>query len=285
VERTNGWPGSAGEHQLQEEYGTTDRAERFYSQQVLDRLNEQMREFVGAQEMMFVATSDAKGECDNTFRAGPPGFVRVLGDDRLAWPEYRGNGVMASLGNISENPNVGLLFMDFFRQVIGLHVNGHAEIVEDADMRSAHPELPVETAPGRRPERWVVVTVEEAYIHCAKHIPRLAKLPRERDWGTDDFRRKGGDFFGAAAESRPWRPEAPPACRPAAGEPAASGAARATRPSPRPGGRSSVGPAGMPAPEPAVGSAAGPDPDCTGSPRHREPHRGRRVLRRLIGRD
>jgi predicted pyridoxine 5'-phosphate oxidase superfamily flavin-nucleotide-binding protein len=300
VERTNGWPGSAGEHRLQEEYGTTDRAERFYSQQVLDRLNEQMREFVGAQEMMFVATSDAKGECDNTFRAGPPGFVRVLGDDRLAWPEYRGNGVMASLGNISENPNVGLLFMDFFRQVIGLHVNGHAEIVEDADMRSAHPELPVETAPGRRPERWVVVTVEEAYIHCAKHIPRLAKLPRERDWGTDDFRRKGGDFFGAAAESRPWRPEAPPACRPAAGEPAAVSA-----------GAPAVGSAAVPArlvphqrsprhegmePAPAAPAAdgsrvevgapgAGPDPDCTGSPSHREPHRGRRVLRRLIGRD
>ena len=195
-------PGSAGEHLLQERHGTTDRADRFYSQQVLDHLNERMREFVGRQEMMFVATADARGDCDCTFRAGPPGFVRALDAGRLAWPEYRGNGVMASLGNITENANVGLLFVDFFRDVIGLHVNGHAKIVEDAAMRTAYRDLPLDPVPGRRPERWLTVYVEEAYIHCAKHIPRLLKLPRDRAWGTDDVRRKGGDFFGAASDSR-----------------------------------------------------------------------------------
>jgi hypothetical protein len=50
--------------------------------------------------------------------------------------------------------------------------------------------------------QWVVIEVEEAYIHCAKHIPRLAKVPREIHWGTDDMRRKGGDFFGVAADRR-----------------------------------------------------------------------------------
>jgi predicted pyridoxine 5'-phosphate oxidase superfamily flavin-nucleotide-binding protein len=192
-------PGSAGEHELQDRYGTAERAHRFYQRQVLDHLNEHMREFVGRQEMMFVATSDAGGECDNTFRAGPPGFVRVLAPTRLAWPEYRGNGVLASLGNITENPHVGLMFVDFFQDVIGLHVNGRAEIIEDAAMRDAHPDLPVDPVPGRRPERWVGVAVQEAYIHCAKHIPRLRKAPvvRQRSWGTDDVRRKGGDFFGA----------------------------------------------------------------------------------------
>ncbi|GAA1807816.1 pyridoxamine 5'-phosphate oxidase family protein [Planosporangium flavigriseum] len=204
MDHTNTWPGSASEHELQERYGTADRAQRFYSQQVLDRLNEQMREFVAEQEMMFVATSDANGECDNTFRAGPPGFVRVLDDERLAWPEYRGNGVMASLGNITENPHVGLLFVDFVRSVIGLHVNGRAAIVEDDVMRAEHADLDFDDVPGRHPERWVVVEVEEAYIHCAKHIPRLEKVPRERAWGTDDVRRKGGDFFSASKESRPW---------------------------------------------------------------------------------
>lgn len=192
------WPGSAGEHQLQERYGTGDRAERFYANQVLDHLNDRMREFLSRQEMMFVATSDGSGECDCTFRAGPPGFVRVLDRDRLAWPEYRGNGVLASLGNISENAHVGLLFVDFFRDVIGLHVNGAARIVEDTAMRTAYRDLPTDPVPGRRAERWVAVHVEEAYIHCAKHIPRLLKLPRDRAWGTDDARRKGGDFFHAA---------------------------------------------------------------------------------------
>jgi predicted pyridoxine 5'-phosphate oxidase superfamily flavin-nucleotide-binding protein len=202
-------PGSTGEHRLQEQYGSTERADRFYQQQVLDHLNPRMREFLGRQEMMFVATADAAGECDCTFRAGPAGFVRVLDAHRITWPEYRGNGVMASLGNISENPKVGLLFVDFFRDVIGLHVNGHAKIFEDRDMRVAHPGLPADPIPGRRPERWVSVHVEEAYIHCAKHIPRLLKLPRDRAWGTDDTRRKGGDFFAAKGMARPWQAEEP----------------------------------------------------------------------------
>ncbi len=185
-------PGSAGEHELQRRYGTSERAERFYAQQMLDRLNERMREFVGRQEMLFLSTSDSRGRCDCTFRAGPPGFVRVLDEKRLAWPEYRGNGVLASVGNMTENAHAGLLFVDFVRDVIGLHVNGWAYVVDEL------PDLPVDDVPGRRPERFVVVEVEEAYIHCAKHIPRLARVPRERAWGTDDVRRKGGDFFGVA---------------------------------------------------------------------------------------
>ncbi len=78
--------GSSGERELQRRYGTVDRAERFYTQQVLDHLNEHMQEFVARQEMMFVATSDSRGECDCTFRAGPPGFVQVIDEQRVAWP-------------------------------------------------------------------------------------------------------------------------------------------------------------------------------------------------------
>jgi len=200
-------PGSDGEHVLQQKYGTTERAERFYEQQVLDHLNPRMREFIGRQEMMFVATADSRGECDNTFRAGPPGFVYVINEHWLAWPEYRGNGVMASLGNISENPHVGLIFVDFFRDIIGLHVNGSARIVEHEQMRADVPQLPVDPVPGRRPERWVLVRVEEAYIHCAKHIPRLYKVPQGRSWGTDDIRRKGGDFFAAKTTPRSRLPQ------------------------------------------------------------------------------
>ena len=195
-------PGSRGEHQLQQQYGTCERAECFYAQQVLEHLNERMREFVARQEMMFVATADAHGECDCTFRAGPPGFVRVLDASSLGWPEYRGNGVMASIGNISENAHVGLLFVDFFRDGIGLHVNGVAAIVDDPQLRALHPDLPVDPVPGRRAERWVTVHVQEAYVHCAKHIPRAFKVLGSRAWGTDDVKRKGGDFFGVSASRR-----------------------------------------------------------------------------------
>lgn len=187
--------GSVGERLLQEAYGTSPRAQRFYANQMLDHLNAKMQGFVARQEMMFLSTSDSRGACDCTFRAGPAGFVSVLGERRLAWPEYRGNGVMASLGNITENGQVGLLFVDFFRDIIGLHVNGRAEVVEDAAIRRLAPDLAADRVPGRRAERWVQVHVEEAYVHCRKHIPHLAKQPRRRDWGSDDAQSKGGDYF------------------------------------------------------------------------------------------
>ncbi|MFI0816954.1 pyridoxamine 5'-phosphate oxidase family protein [Streptomyces sp. NPDC021098] len=227
--------------------GTADRADRFYDEQVLDHLNVRMREFVGRQEMFFLATSDRHGECDSSFRAGPPGFLRVLDGRTLAYPEYRGNGVLASLGNIEENPHLGIMMIDFFRDRIGLHVNGRARVVEDDEMRARHPGLPVDPIPGRRAVVWVEVAVEEAYIHCAKHIPHLQKVPsgrraraadgprsdrprdpqRGRAWGTDDVKRKGGDFFGAAAEARerhrtpPVEPPAVPSPQPQAQAPQA----------------------------------------------------------------
>lgn len=192
--------------------GTTERADRFYADQVLDRLNPRMREFVNRQEMFFLATADRHGSCDNTFRAYSPGFLHVLDDATLAYPEYRGNGVHASLGNIEENPQVGILMVDFLQDRIGLHVNGTATSVPDDEMRRAHSWLPSDQVPGRRALVWVVITVEEAYIHCAKHIPHLQKVPARgqgRPWGTDDFKRKGGDFFGAASSA----PERGPTCR------------------------------------------------------------------------
>jgi predicted pyridoxine 5'-phosphate oxidase superfamily flavin-nucleotide-binding protein len=197
-------PGSNGERKLQRKLGTTERAERFYGEQMLDHLNERMREFVQRQEMFFLATADNRGECDSSFRAGPPGFLQVLGERTLAYPEYRGNGVHASLGNIQENPHLGIMLIDFTRARIGLHINGRATIVEEAELRRWYPHLPEDTVPGRLAHVWVHVEVEEAYIHCAKHIPQLQKAPKRtaRDWGTDDYKRKGGDFFGAAREAR-----------------------------------------------------------------------------------
>jgi len=197
-------PGSRGEHMLQERYGTRERATKFYNGQVTTQLTPKMMEFIGRMEMAFVATADAKGDCDVSFRAGAPGFLRVLDERTLAYPEYRGNGVMASLGNLSENPHIGLLMIDFVEDLIGLHVNGHARVVDDGTFTARYPERS-EPAEGRRAERWVVVDVVEAYIHCRKHIPRMQRLPQKRAWGTDDPARKGGDYFAARA------PAAPPA--------------------------------------------------------------------------
>ena len=195
-------PGSDGEHKLQENLGTTKRARAFYNNQVLDHLNTQMCEYLARQEMVFMSTADAAGDCDCSFRAGPPGFVRVLDERTLAYPEYRGNGVLASMGNLVENPRLGLLFLDFFATTVGLHVNGTARIVENGALLAPRGS----DGQGALPAwLWVVIEVEEAYIHCSKHVPRLTKLSKEIEWGTDDPIKKGGDFFRAKTSPAPWK--------------------------------------------------------------------------------
>jgi predicted pyridoxine 5'-phosphate oxidase superfamily flavin-nucleotide-binding protein/truncated hemoglobin YjbI len=194
-------PGSEGEHHLQAKYGTTQRALRFYDKQVLNYLSPVMKEFIARQEVLFIATSDKHGDCDCSFRFGKPGFVRSLNDKYLVYPEYRGNGVMASQGNITENPHIGMIFVDFFASTVGLHVNGKARIVEHEDLLKFRKELPKDVideinAEGRhRPERWIMVEIREAYIHCSKHIPLLKKAEKEITWGTDDDSLKRSDFF------------------------------------------------------------------------------------------
>ncbi|ESS73148.1 hypothetical protein MGMO_35c00440 [Methyloglobulus morosus KoM1] len=194
-------PGSEGEHFLQGKYGTTQRALRFYDKQVLNFLSPVMKEFIARQEVLFIATSDKHGECDCSFRFGRPGFVRALNDNYLVYPEYRGNGVLASQGNIIENPHIGMIFVDFFASTVGLHVNGKAKIVENEDLRDFRKNLPkgimdeMKAEGKNRPERWVMVEIEEAYIHCSKHIPLLKKAEKEITWGTDDDSLKRSDFF------------------------------------------------------------------------------------------
>ncbi|TDK54710.1 pyridoxamine 5-phosphate oxidase [Bacillus salipaludis] len=190
---------SRGEHLLQEQYGTTKRASSFYENQMLNYLNNKMTEFISKQGMMFISTADSNGNCDSSFRAGSKGFVRVIDDKTIIFPEYKGNGVMASLGNIIENPHIGLMFIDFFENSIGLHVNGKAAIIENSELSSFNiPEEiinDIKEKEGNKPERWVMVKVDEAYIHCSKHIPKLQHMNKKLYRGTEDEEQKSGDFF------------------------------------------------------------------------------------------
>ena len=152
--------------------------------------------------MVFISTADANGECDASFRAGHAGFVEVLDEKTLIFPEYRGNGVLASMGNIAENPHIGMVFIDFYRSSIGLHVNGKAEIFSNQDLESAPDlsgkiKLALKNSGPRKPVAWIKGRVEEAYVHCSKHIPLMQKRDKTIHWGTDDEKLKGGDFFNA----------------------------------------------------------------------------------------
>ena len=194
------WPGTLGEQRAQERFGTPGRAEAFYANQMLNYLNQPMQDFIARMEMVFIATADAKGKCDCSFRAGAAGFVQVLDERTLAYPEYRGNGVLASVGNILDNPHVGLIFLDYFQTTVGLHVNGTAQVSNRLRCQR-YPLLPAgmvqasQSKGGRRAEAWIIIGVEEAYIHCSKHVPLLQRLDKQIAWGTDDERLKGGNFF------------------------------------------------------------------------------------------
>ncbi len=193
-------PYPSGEQRAQGRFGTGGRAAAFRAMQVLDHLNAEMQTFIARQDMVFIATADAAGACDSSFRAGTPGFIHILHERALAYPEYRGNGVFASVGNVLENPHIGLMFLDLCRTTVGLHVNGRAKILSPAEIEQL-PGLPpamrdaARATGGRRPEAWVVIEVEEAYIHCSKHVPLMKRLDKQIDWGTDDEAVKGGNFF------------------------------------------------------------------------------------------
>jgi predicted pyridoxine 5'-phosphate oxidase superfamily flavin-nucleotide-binding protein len=244
-----GRPGSTGEHDLQEKLGTVKRANAFYDNQVLDHLTDLMRDFIARMGMCFIATSDAHGECDSSFRAGPPGFVRVIDSKTVMWPEYKGNGVMASMGNLTENGYVGLLFVDFFEFQVGLHVNGKATVVENAAVEAfgdLFDSLPfatplAESEDARKtPERWVVVSIDEAYIHCSKHIPQLQYAPEDADSS-----RKAGDVFKAKNEERPWLQ---PACEVEVEEPQIGTVTFAEAPTPLPAATHAVSGRRLPLP-------------------------------------
>ncbi|MFE2379125.1 pyridoxamine 5'-phosphate oxidase family protein [Streptomyces sp. NPDC059398] len=198
--------GSAGERLLQEALGTGERASGFYERQMRPCLTPAMMDFIARQYMVFLSTADAHGECDASFRSGPPGFVVALDDHTLTYPEYRGNGVVASAGNITENPHLGMLFIDFTEHHIGLHVNGRAQVLSAHDHYALYPHLPRDTAPGRQPQMWIHLSVDEAYVHCSKHIPHLEPAPRQRT--SPAQRPKDSEYF--TGERRPVAYPTPP---------------------------------------------------------------------------
>ena len=180
---------SEGEQELQQKFGSQDRATRFYDRQMHDHLTQHMQSFIRRQEMVFIATADARGNCDCSPRFGKMGFVVVLDEKTLAFPEFRGNGVFASLGNLYENPHIGWSLSTFLIPPSGFmstETRASVKLTKVPDSLSFEERTYKVEHSSRLIERWVIVQVEEAYIHCSKHVPRLQKLEKPIRWGTDD---------------------------------------------------------------------------------------------------
>ena len=120
--------------------GNRQLQDRFQSRRIADRLEQKLtrseftdddRLFIESLPYFFLATADAHGRPDCSFKGGPPGFVRVTGPSEIAFPDYDGNGMFKSLGNLMSNAQVGLLFIAMHDRPRRLRVNGAARVSDD----------------------------------------------------------------------------------------------------------------------------------------------------------
>lgn len=150
--------------------GQRDLQDRFNSRALADRLDERVRHdrftdadkrFIEALPFFFLATADAEGRPDCSYKGGDPGFVRVSAPDLLVFPDYDGNGMFRSLGNIAVNPSVGLLFLGLGDQGVRLRVNGQARLILEGEQLEGWPgaQALVEVIPGA------------IFPNCGRYIP------------------------------------------------------------------------------------------------------------------
>ena len=157
----------AGSRQLQDQFDTRRLADRLYEVRAHATFSDRDRAFLERSAMFFLATADAAGRPDCSYKGGLPGFVRVVDDRTLAFPDYDGNGMFRSLGNLRVNPHVGLLFIDF-EQPGRLRVNGTATVHDDDPLLA---ELP-------GAQLIVRVRAERIFPNCPRYIHQMAFVER-----------------------------------------------------------------------------------------------------------
>jgi predicted pyridoxine 5'-phosphate oxidase superfamily flavin-nucleotide-binding protein len=149
----------------QERHGTRRLAELEVQVIVHDTITAEDKAFIEARDMFFLSTVDERGWPTCSYKGGDPGFVRVLDGRTIAFPAYNGNGMYLSLGNVSANGRVGMLFIDF-ENPHRLRLHGRAAVsAEDPLLREYH-----------EAEQIVRVTVENMFINCPRYIHRMKKV-------------------------------------------------------------------------------------------------------------
>jgi predicted pyridoxine 5'-phosphate oxidase superfamily flavin-nucleotide-binding protein len=179
-----------GQRALQDAFGSRALADRLDERLRRDRFTDDDAAFIASLSFFFLATADANGRPDCSFKGGPPGFARVAAPDLLVFPDYDGNGMFRSLGNLGANANLGILFLSFGEAPKRLRVNGTAQVVDD-DPLMGH-------VPGA--QLLVKVTPRDIFPNCPRYVPNLqavaaspywpeaARPPQEPAWkGFDSF--------------------------------------------------------------------------------------------------
>lgn len=176
-----------GSRQLQDRFDSRRIADRLQQVTVHATFTEDDRRFIERCCMFFLATADEQGRPDCSYKGGMPGFVRIQDERTLVFPDYDGNGMFRSLGNIVVNPQVGLLFIDF-GQPDRLRVNGVASVHHEEALLSEYPGA----------QLVVRVVAERIFPNCPRYIhkmnlvehsvyaPKPDHTPPEPDWKRVD---------------------------------------------------------------------------------------------------
>jgi uncharacterized protein len=156
-----------GERELQRHFDADRLADRIAAKTFHATFSDNDRAFIQRMDMFFLATSDAEGNLDCSYKGGEPGFVRITGDSTLVFPWYDGNGMFMSAGNITQHRNVGMLFIDFENQW-RMRVNGTAEVVYEDELLADYPGA----------QFLVRVTAENIFPNCPRYIHKMQLVER-----------------------------------------------------------------------------------------------------------
>lgn len=178
-----------GNRDLQDLFGSRALADRLAERLLHSEFTDDDKAFIESLDYFFLATATPTGHPDCSFKGGPPGFVRVLAPNLLVWPDYDGNGMFKSLGNIAINPSVGLLFIRMGETPKRLRANGRAQISFDDPL--------MEDFPGA--QGIVRFTPVDIFPNCPRYIPdpgnaqpspytpKEGEIPVEPKWKSFDM--------------------------------------------------------------------------------------------------
>jgi predicted pyridoxine 5'-phosphate oxidase superfamily flavin-nucleotide-binding protein len=160
---------NAGSRELQDRFDTRRLADRLDERTSRDHFRPEDAQLIERMDMFFLATADADGRPQCSYKGGEPGFVRVIDPQTLAFPNYDGNGMYLSWGNVLVNPDVGLLFIDFVAERPSrLRVEGVASVSLDDELAADWPEA-----------QFVVrIRAQRVFPNCPRYIHRMALVER-----------------------------------------------------------------------------------------------------------
>lgn len=164
-----------GSRELQDRYEGRAVADRIVQNVEKPVISDEYRAAIETAEFFFLATSTGD-ITDCSYKGGPPGFVRITGPDELIFPDYDGNRMYKSLGNIVDNPNVGMLFVRFDgdssedARFLRVRINGQASVHDEHEALASFPGA----------KRIVRVKTQHVYLNCPRYIPQMTRVSPSR---------------------------------------------------------------------------------------------------------